>query len=240
MQTESVRMKLDTHAHTVSSGHAYSTVKEYAEEAEERGLELIAITDHAPQMPGASGLFHFSNLRVLPRELFGVRLLAGAELNIMDTAGKTDLPASVIKRLDVVIASLHTPCFAPDTCENNTLAVINAMKNPLIHIIGHLGDPRYPIDISAVVAAAKETNTLIEMNNSSLDPRNTRSGGAETLLEILRECGRRGVYVSLGSDAHFHKDIGNFENLYPLLVQSNIDEELIVNSSTERFLSRLK
>ncbi len=46
------RIKVDLHVHTVSSGHAYSTVEECARWAAEKGLEAIAVTDHGPAVPG--------------------------------------------------------------------------------------------------------------------------------------------------------------------------------------------
>ena len=73
----------DTHAHTLASGHAYSTIKEMASAAKLRGLKALALTEHAPEMPGTCGLFYFQNLDVVPREADGVRLLMGAEVNIM-------------------------------------------------------------------------------------------------------------------------------------------------------------
>ena len=57
----------DTHAHTLASGHAYSTIREMAAAARERGLKALALTEHAPKMPGTCGLFYFQNLDVVPR-----------------------------------------------------------------------------------------------------------------------------------------------------------------------------
>lgn len=74
----------DTHAHTIVSGHAYSTIREMASAAKRRGIQVQALTEHAPKMPGTCGLYYFQNLDVIPREMDGVRMLFGAELNIMD------------------------------------------------------------------------------------------------------------------------------------------------------------
>ena len=65
----------DTHSHTLASGHAYSTIKEMAAAAEARGLKALAITEHAPKMPGTCGLFYFQNMDVVPRTCGSVRLL---------------------------------------------------------------------------------------------------------------------------------------------------------------------
>ena len=36
-----MKLVADCHFHTISSGHAYSTINEYAKEASDKGLELI-------------------------------------------------------------------------------------------------------------------------------------------------------------------------------------------------------
>ena len=56
---------LDVHTHTLASGHAYNTMWEMAQEAAKKGLQLLGITDHAPQMPGSSHEYYFSNLRAV-------------------------------------------------------------------------------------------------------------------------------------------------------------------------------
>ncbi|MCI8805492.1 MAG: phosphatase [Clostridiales bacterium] len=226
---------LDVHCHTVSSGHAYSSVTECAKAASEKGLELIAITDHAPKMPGSCSYLHFLNLNVIPKTLYGVEILKGAELNILNKDGKVDLSEKILRKLDVVIASLHIPCIKPMSFEENTECIINVMRNPYIKIIGHPGDPRYPFDIEKVVSAAKETKTVLELNNTSLSPENGRYDGPDTILKIIEECKKRGVFVIFGSDAHFHTNIGNFKEVEKLTERMNFPEELILNNSVDKF-----
>ena len=66
-----MKIGIDTHSHTLVSGHAYSTMREMASMAAEKGLEGLAITEHAPEMPGSTHLYYFQNLKVVPRELCG-------------------------------------------------------------------------------------------------------------------------------------------------------------------------
>ena len=106
---------LDTHTHTLASGHSYSTIREMAHAASEKGLKLLGITEHAPKMPGSCHEFYFQNLKVVDRQMCGVELLLGAELNILDSDGRVDLPQSLLQKLDVTIASLHIPCMQPGT-----------------------------------------------------------------------------------------------------------------------------
>lgn len=69
------KLVVDTHTHTVASGHAYSTIIENCIEASKKGIELIAMTDHGPAMPGGPHIFHFGNLKVIPRYIHGVEVL---------------------------------------------------------------------------------------------------------------------------------------------------------------------
>lgn len=43
---------LDVHTHTIASGHAYSTLQEMAKAAKDKGLEILGITEHGPNIPG--------------------------------------------------------------------------------------------------------------------------------------------------------------------------------------------
>lgn len=227
--------ELDTHIHSVSSGHAYSTITENANYAAQKGLKLIAITDHAPKMPGSCSNLHFLNLHVIPRFISGVEVLTGVELNIMDKEGKVDLNKALIEKLDVVIASLHIPCIKPMSMEENTQAIVNVMENPLIKILGHPGDPRYPIDIVKMVDTAKKTNTLIEVNNTSLNPNNTRFGGNDIILEIIKECKKKEQPVILGSDSHYHTQIGDFSFAEKLIEEAQMPKELVMNYSVKNY-----
>ena len=228
---------IDAHTHTIASGHAYSTVAELAAEAARKRLEAIAITDHAPNMPGAPSYLHFLNLHKLPKTLLDVRVLTGVELNILNADGDVDLGNNVYKNLDVVIASLHVPCFKPLSVEEHTSAVINAMKNPYIKIIGHLGDPRYPIDIKKTVDAAKKTGTAIEINNVSLNPdSDVRIGGAGIVKDIALECKAQDVHVIMGSDAHFYTEVGELYFAQKLLAEIDYPQELILNRSVTALL----
>ena len=108
---------LDLHTHTIVSGHAYYTLREMAKAASDKGLELLGITEHAPKMPGTCHLFYFDNLRIVPRELYGIELVLGSEVNILDAKGTVDLPQKTMEKLDIIIASLHTPCMEPGSCQ---------------------------------------------------------------------------------------------------------------------------
>ena len=159
-----MKFKLDTHTHTIASGHAYNTMTEMIGEAAAKGLELIGITEHAPAMPGSCHEFYFQNLRAVDREewkrRYGITVLLGAELNVLDETGALDLPEPVFAQLDVTIASLHLPCFRCREEKENTRAVLRAIENPLVDIIGHPDDARLPLSYEPIVEAARSTKSF--------------------------------------------------------------------------------
>lgn len=223
----------DLHTHTIASGHAYNTLREMAQAAADKGLELLGITEHAPAMPGTCHKFHFHNLKVVPRELYGVKLLLGSEVNIMDANGTLDLHEKTMAGLDVIIASLHTPCMKPGTREENTQAVINAIRNPHVNIIGHPDDGRYEVDYEALVQGAKEYGKILELNNHSMDPDCSRSNAIENDTVMLNYCKKYQVPIVMDSDAHFDLLIGEFDMARDLLTKLDFPEELVLNRSVD-------
>lgn len=230
---------LDVHTHTIASGHAYNTIMEMAHEAANRGLQILGITEHAPGIPGTCDPIYFRNLHVVPRQLYGVRLLLGAELNILDTKGTLDLDEYYYRMLDIRIAGVHSLCWEGGTKEENTAGVETAIRNPWTHIISHPGDGTADLFFEPLVLAAKESKTLLEINNSSLNPVRHKETAVANNKEILRLCKQYQVPVILGSDAHFAFDIAGYEFIYPLLAETEFPEELIMNDKPEKFLTYL-
>lgn len=234
---------LDSHTHTVASGHAFNTVFEMAWAAKEKGIKLLGITEHAMALPGTCHEFYFMNLRVMPREIYGVEIMFGTEANIVDLDGKLDMPESTMKQMDVVIASMHTPCLKPGSAEENTKAYINAMKNPYVNIIGHPDDGRFPVHMEELVKGAKEHQVLLELNNSSLNPSGFRLNSRVNALEMLKYCKQYQVPIIMNSDAHTAFDIGNRQYTEELICEIDFPEELIVNRSVEeykKYINRFK
>ena len=156
-----MKYTVDLHTHSIVSGHAYSTLNENIRYAKEHGVKILGTSEHASSMPGAPHRWYFCNMKVLPRVIDDVTVLRGCEANIMKSDGTIDVDKDEQLYLDYLIASLHDPCFSKASKEETTNAVINAMKeNPLVTIIGHIGNPYYDIDFEAVVKAAKEYNVL--------------------------------------------------------------------------------
>lgn len=233
------KILLDVHTHTIASGHAFSTLQEMAKRASELGLEVLGITDHAPTIPGAPNPLYFWNLYTIPRTMYGVRLLMGCELNILDTEGTLDLSEKYYNRMDLRIAGIHSLCYTPGTAEECTHGMIETIKNPWTQIISHPGDGTADLIFEPIVIAAKENKTLLEINNSSLFPYRKKTCAKDNNLEILRLCKKYEVPVVLGSDAHISFSIADYKYVYPLLAEVEFPDALILNDKPKEFFDYL-
>ncbi|MCD8323920.1 MAG: phosphatase [Clostridiales bacterium] len=228
---------LDSHMHTVACNHAYSTISELIAAAKQKGLSLIAVTEHAPDMPGTcyDGFFH--NLKILPRKRGDLWTLFGVELNILDRDGHVDLEEDLYKTLDVTIASIHPPCYHETDADAHTEAYLNVMKQPYINIIGHPDDGRFPIDYKRLAEGAKDCHKLLEVNSSSLAPTTFRLNARENYKEMLYWCRKFETPVIVDSDAHADCLVGEHRRAMALLEDEHFPQELVVNTDLEKYFS---
>ena len=232
-----MKILVDTHTHTIASDHAYSTILENAAAAARAGLEGLAITDHTPPLSDAPNMMHFQNMRVIDRKIEGVTILRGAELNICDPNGDLYVEAEALREADYCIASIHPVLFASSDPVENLRAYQGAMEDPRVKILGHPEDGRAPVDFAALARAARDSGTLIEVNNSSLRSITYRANTRENMTAMLRACEDCGAYICLGTDAHFATAVGRFDESLALLEELRFPEELVANTSLEKFLS---
>ena len=232
-----MKILVDTHTHTIASDHAYSTVLENAAAAARAGLEGLAITDHTPPLSDAPNMMHFQNMRVIDRKIEGVTILRGAELNICDPNGDLYVEAEALREADYCIASIHPVLFASSDPVENLRAYQGAMEDPRVKILGHPEDGRAPVDFAALARAARDSGTLIEVNNSSLRSITYRANTRENMTAMLRACEACGAHICLGTDAHFATAVGRFDESLALLEELRFPEELVANTPLEKFLS---
>lgn len=231
---------LDVHTHTVASGHAYSSLQEMAQAAASRGLQILGVTEHGPSIEGTCPLLYFKNMHCIPRQMYGVRLLMGCEMNILDTEGHLDIPENYMQHLDIRIAGIHIMCWNGGTKAQNTEGMEAVIRNPYVHIISHPGDGTADLDFEPLVLASKEAHTLLEINNHSLSPKRSKLSAKANNLEILRLCKKHDVPLILGSDAHISFQIADYSRVMPLVEEVGFPPELIMNYWPEQFLEYLQ
>jgi putative hydrolase len=159
----------------------------------------------------------------------------------MDYNGRIDVSEELAKKLDYIIASLHPGCcIKPGTREENTAAVVKAMDNPYVRIIGHPDDNRIPLHLEEVVKAAAEKKVVLEVNNSSLDPRSARIGAQENVRKLLQLAKEYRTPIILGTDSHICYQVGRFDDALKLLEEADFPEELVINYDVDRLSYVLK
>jgi DNA polymerase (family X) len=197
----------DLHMHTTATD-GEGTLVEMVQAARERNLAYIAITDHGQRVTMAHGLDRHRLLRQwdeidrLNESLAEegrppIVVLKGIEVDILEKGG-LDLPDEVLARADWVVASLHYGQNQPR--ERITARLIEAIGNPHVAVIGHPTGrlinrrPAYDVDIEAVIEAAAQTGTFLEINANpwrlDLDDRHAAAAKAA------------GVKLVISTDAH--------------------------------------
>ena len=195
----------DLHVHTSYSGDGRSSLDDIVARAASRGYAYLAITDHGEDLAinGVSRerlLEQRERLRSLQDDYPDMRLLHGCELNIAPDGG-LDYDQDFRMQFDWCVAAVHSHFELPRV--QQTERIIKAMQNPAVNVIGHLSGryigqrPGIDLDIDAVLEAAAETGTAIEIN-SALKRLDAAS-------DVLRRARDSDVTFVISTDAH-HTD----------------------------------
>ena len=239
MQLSKMIPEVDTHTHTVVSGHAWSTLTENCLAARAKGMKGLCLTEHGPAIEGGAPSYIPHSQRMLPEMIEGIRVYKGVEANILDHEGRLDIPPEYLRFCEFAIASIHTHMFPERArAERNTEVYLKMLRSPCIDILGHADDPSVPCDFEAMIRTASEEGKLLELNNNSTTPH--RPGSLDSLKRYILCCKAHGQRVCVASDAHYHTMIGSVEPLMTLLEELAFPPELIVNLTKERFDNYLK
>ncbi|MBQ5801965.1 MAG: PHP domain-containing protein [Clostridia bacterium] len=230
----------DAHIHTLASGHhTTDRVIDVVKAAKSRGILAVGITEHAHGMLNGCTESGFRSLMLSPRDRLGVKVLFGAEANVMAEDGTIDLSPAVYDKLDYVITSLHKECFRPRGEEINTKALIFAMEKKNCDVVGHPADKTFPLNLPALVKAAKQNGVIIELNEASVRENGYRGDNRPQTRTLIRLCKQFNVPVVLGSDSHGGAFVGDFTTLTAMLKEEDFPKTLILNDCIKRFLAAL-
>jgi len=202
----------DLHVHSTWSGDGRSSLDDMVAAAAARGLEYMAITEHAEDLT-INGLSReqviaeraeLSRLRERYPEL---TILHGSELNIGRDGG-LDYDEEFLMEFDWCVASVHSHFDLSEV--EQTERILQAMAHPAVNVIGHLTGrkigkrPGIAVDIDAVLDAAAESGTALEIN-SHLDR-------LDVPADMLRRAnGRDDVVFIISTDSHHTTEYGNLE-----------------------------
>jgi DNA polymerase (family 10) len=160
------------HNHTTASD-GRSSLEEMAAAARELGLDYLGIADHSKSSFQAHGLDadalleQVKKIGEMNKAFDGFRLFSGSEVDILKD-GSLDYPDEVLAQLDYTVVSVHSVFNL--TQAEMTKRIIRAISNPHVTMLGHLtgrlllSRDAYQVDIPAIIEAAAETKTIIELN----------------------------------------------------------------------------
>ena len=160
------------HVHTNASDGSHS-LRDMALAAQSLGMKYLGICDHSRSAFYANGLSiervknQWLEIEALNQELEGIRILKGIESDILSD-GSLDYPIEILSGFDFVVSSIHSQFTLSYAAQ--TTRLIKAVQNPFTTILGHptgrllLRRPSYEFDIKAVLEAALESGTVIEIN----------------------------------------------------------------------------
>jgi DNA polymerase (family 10) len=234
-------MKGDLQMHSTASD-GKNSIEEMAEAARELGHEYIAITDHSKAVTVANGLdekrmaAHIKKIHAASEKGLGIRVLAGAEVDILKD-GALDYDDEILAQLDVVVCSIHS-YFNLDRAAM-TERMLAAIENPYTQIIGHptgrLLLRRDPLDydVEKILDACAKHGVAMECNSypDRLDLKDV----------YLRMCKERGVKVVISTDSH---NTGNLASIrYGVIMARRgwLEKKDVINTlPTEQFLEKLR
>ena len=200
IQLENLRGVFHNHT-TASDGGA--TLREMAAAAHDLGLQYLGIADHSKSSFQANGLDEkrllgqIEEIKELNAEFDDFRIFAGSEVDIRKD-GSLDFSDEIMSQLDYVVASVHNVFNLPEA--EMTKRIIRALENPHVTMLGHLTGrlllqrPAYQVNVAAVIDAAAETGTMIELNASAW-----RLDMDWRWWKLAKE---KGVKCSINPDAH--------------------------------------
>lgn len=230
-----IRLIADVHTHTIVSGHAYGTIREMAQAAAEQGMQILACTEHGPHTPGTCDPIYFNNLWTIPRVLYGVHILHGCELNVMND-WDMGLKEKSLEKLDFAIAGVHPICYEDRGREENTENVAFYMRHPKVRFVSHPDDDTTALDYPRLVQTAGETHTALEVNNSSFQKGDRRINYLENYRTMLRLCRAQGVPIVVNTDAHDPSRVGRFDEALAFVEAEGFPPELILNTDADRLM----
>jgi DNA polymerase (family 10) len=190
------------HCHTTASD-GRASLEDMTEAARELGMQYLGIADHSKSSIQANGLdekrlaAQVARIRAFNATQEGIHLFAGTECDIRKD-GSLDFSDEVLAQLDYVVASVHASLTLSEAAMTDR--IVKAMANPYVTMLGHLTgrmlltrEP-YAVNIPAVIEAAAETGTIIELN---ANPR--RLDMDWRWWPLARE---KGVKCAINPDAH--------------------------------------
>ncbi len=231
----------DLHCHTnATDGH--ESLETMVAEAQARGYQYLAITDHTHQVRIARGqdanavTRQIDAIDRLNESLEDFRVLKSAEVDILED-GSLDLPDAVLERLDIVLCALHYRFDLSRDKQTDRLlrALDNRYCQILAHPLGRLINEREPIDfnLDSVLRRAVEAGCALEINGQP-----SRLDLPDLHIQQARSLGAR---FALSTDAHSRSDLNFMGYALDQARRGWLEAKDILNTlPLEKFLGSLR
>jgi DNA polymerase (family 10) len=234
-------IKGDLQMHSTASD-GKNSIEEMAEAARQLGHQYIAITDHSKAVTVANGLdekraaAHIKKIHSLSEKELGIRVLAGAEVDIMKD-GELDYSDEILSQLDVVVCSVHS--YMNLDRPAMTERYLAAIENPYTQIIAHptgrllLRRDAFDYDMEKVLDACAKHGVAMECNSypDRLDLKDV----------YLRMCKERGVRVVISTDAHTTMNLAFIRYGVTMARRGWLEKKNVINTlPADEFLAALR
>jgi putative hydrolase len=209
-----MNLKEDYHIHTNYNDHSAPnlTVKNIIKEAERKGLELIALTEHVRKT--SEWIPQYLNEISEYKRKSKLNVVTGFEAKIISD-GNIDCRDDIARDY-FIIASFHTKYYEKSIWIND---LKKAIENKYINVIGHLApESSFHFDTKEIVEFGK----LIKKNKKIVEINAKYRRPPENWIKTFF---KMGVKFHLGSDAHSLNEIGNYESIMKLikLIKNNFN-----------------
>jgi DNA polymerase (family 10) len=239
LELKDIKGDLQMHS-TASDGK--NSIEEMAEAARQLGHQYIAITDHSKAVTVANGLdekrmaAHIKKIHAANDKGLGIRVLAGAEVDILKDGG-LDYSDEILAQLDVVVCSVHSYMNLDRAAMTDR--ILAAIENPYTQIIAHptgrllLRRDPFDYDMEKVLDACAKRNVAMECNSypDRLDLKDVN----------LRMCKERGVKVVISTDSHNTTNLSFIRYGVTMARRGWLEKRDVINTlPTEQFLAALR
>lgn len=201
-----MNLKEDYHVHTNYNDHADSnlTVKNVVIEAERKGIEIIALTEHVRE--SSEWIHNYLNEIANCKKKTKVKVIPGFEAKILSD-GNIDCREDIARDY-FIIASFHTKYYDKAIWIN---ALKKVIENKYVNVIGHLApESSFQVNIEEIEEFAK----LLSIHDKIVEVNAKYKRPPENWVKLFI---KRGVKFHLGSDAHSLSEIGNYASIIKLI-----------------------